>query len=260
MHRATGMHRALVVARFSLLEARRSGLPWLAACALAAALGLAAFVSQVALTEGAAVQAAVAGALLRAAAAFLVAVHVVAATAREANDKVLDFVLAFALSRPAWYLGKLAGFAAAGALIAGAFALPLLAWSAPPGVLAWAVSLAFECALVAAAALFFASALAQPAAALSATAGLYLLARSIGAIQAIASGSLAEATLAGRAAQLAVDGVALLLPRLDAATRTAWLLYEPPAVAELAPALAAIAAYTLLLVAAGLFDLSRRNL
>jgi hypothetical protein len=187
-------------------------------------------------------------------------VHVVAATAREANDKVLDFVLAFALSRPAWYLGKLAGFAAAGALIAGAFALPLLAWSAPPGVLAWAVSLAFECALVAAAALFFASALAQPAAALSATAALYLLARSIGAIQAIASGPLAEATLAGRAAQLAVDGVALLLPRLDAATRTAWLLYEAPAAAELAPALAAMAAYTLLLVAAGLFDLSRRNL
>jgi hypothetical protein len=127
-------------------------------------------------------------------------------------------------------------------------------------VLAWAVSLAFECALVAAAALFFASALAQPAAALSATAALYLLARSIGAIQAIASGPLAEATLAGRAAQLAVDGVALLLPRLDAATRTAWLLYEAPAAAELAPALAAMAAYTLLLVAAGLFDLSRRNL
>jgi hypothetical protein len=254
------MHRALVIARFTLLEARRGGLAWLAAGALAAALGLAAFVSQVALTEGAAVQAAVAAALLRAAAVFLVAAHVVAATAREANDKVLDFVLAFPLSRPAWYLGRLAGFALAGALIACAFAAPLLAWSAPAGVLAWAVSLAFECALVAAAALFFASALAQPAAAISATAGLYLLARSIGAIQAIASGPHAEATLAARAARLAVDGVALLLPRLDGATRTAWLLYEPPAAGEFGPLLAAIAVYTLLLVAAGLFDLSRRNL
>lgn len=254
------MHRALVVARFTLLEARRSGLPWLAAGALAAALALAAFVSQVALTEGAALQAAVAAALLRVAAAFLVAAHVVAAIAREANDKVLDFVLASALARPAWYAGRLAGFAAAGALLACAFAAPLVAWSAASAVLAWGVSLALECALVASAALFFASALAQPAAAMSATAGLYLLARSIGAIQAIASGPHAEGGFAAQAARLAVDGVALLLPRLDAATRTAWLLYEPPAARELAPALAALAVYSLLLAAAGLFDVSRRNL
>ncbi|MDW8467843.1 MAG: hypothetical protein RML56_01325 [Burkholderiales bacterium] len=86
----------------TLLEARRSGLPWLVVAALGAALALAAFVSQVALAEGRATQAAVAAALLRAAAVFLVAAHTVASVAREANDKVLDFVLAFPLSRPAW--------------------------------------------------------------------------------------------------------------------------------------------------------------
>jgi ABC-type transport system involved in multi-copper enzyme maturation permease subunit len=254
------MHGALAIARFALLEARRSPLPWLAGAALAAALALAAFVSQVAIAEGTKVQASVTAALLRAAAVFLVATHVVASIAREANDRVLDFVLASALSRPAWYLGKLAGFAVAGAILAVAFAAPLLLWAAPGAVAAWALSLALECMLVGAAALFFATALAQPAAALGATAGLYLLGRSIGAIQAIASGPIAPQGVGGRAAEWAVEALALLLPRLDAVSRSAWLLYDPPSAAEFGAAGAVLVAYTALLAAAGLFDLARRSL
>jgi len=58
------MPPALLIARAALLEARRTGLPWLALGLLAAALGLAAFLSQVALTEGRELQAAVVAALL----------------------------------------------------------------------------------------------------------------------------------------------------------------------------------------------------
>ncbi len=235
------MHGALAIARFALLEARRSPLPWLAGAALAAALALAAFVSQVAIAEGTKVQASVTAALLRAAAVFLVATHVVASIAREANDRVLDFVLASALSRPAWYLGKLAGFAVAGAILAVAFAAPLLLWAAPGAVAAWALSLALECMLVGAA-------------------GLYLLGRSIGAIQAIASGPIAPQGVGGRAAEWAVEALALLLPRLDAVSRSAWLLYDPPSAAEFGAAGAVLVAYTALLAAAGLFDLARRSL
>ena len=65
--------------------------------------------------------------------------------------------------------------------------------------------------------------------AITATAGLYLLGRSIGAIQAMAAAQLGEPSAASRIAQYAVDAIALLLPRLEAVTRTAWLLYEPPA-------------------------------
>ena len=56
------------IARFVLLEARRSGLPWLVAASVAAGVGLAAFLSQVAVTESLALQAAIVAALLRAAA------------------------------------------------------------------------------------------------------------------------------------------------------------------------------------------------
>lgn len=248
------------VARYVLVEARRSGLPWLAAACVAAALALSGFLSQVAITEGEALQAAAAAALLRGCAVFLIAAHVVASVVREANDKGLELALALPISRSAWYLGKLAGFACTGALVAALFALPLLAWAAPADLAAWCLALAVEAALVAAAALFFASALGQTVGAIAATAGLYLLARAIPAIQAIAGGPLAGDNLAGQGARWLVDALALLLPRMDVVARGDWLLYGAPPAAELAQALAGLALYFVLLAAAGLFDISRRNL
>ncbi|MBI1943642.1 MAG: ABC transporter permease subunit [Betaproteobacteria bacterium] len=251
---------ALVVARYAVIEALRSGLPWLAGACLLAALGLAGFLSRVAITEGAALQAATSAALLRACAVFLIAAHVVASVAREANDKGLELALALPISRPAYYLGKLLGFACCAALLATLFALPLLFWARPADLAAWWISLAAEAAMVAAAALFFASALSQTVAAIAAAAGLYLLARAMPAIQAIAGGPLADDTLAGGAARWVVDALALLLPRLDAVARSDWLLYGAPAADELALALAGLALYGVLLAAAGLFDFARRNL
>jgi hypothetical protein len=246
--------------RSVLLEARRGGLPWLAGGALVLGLALAAFVSQVALAESRALQAALAAAWLRACAVFLVAAQVTAATLRERQDKGLELMLSLSLSRSTHYLGRLAGFIACGAVLAAAFGLPLLLWASPAAVALWSASLAFEAALVAAAALFFAMALGQVVPALAATAGLYLLARSIGAMQAIAAGALGESSAAARIAEHAVDALALVLPRLDALTRTAWLLYEPPPAGVYAAALGSALLYTVLLAAAGLFDFHRRNL
>lgn len=250
---------AAILARTVLLEARRGGLPWLAAASIAAALALAAFLSQVALTEGRELQLALLGALLRACAVFLVAAQVASSTLREIHDKGLELMLSLPVSRSTHYLGRLGGFAGCGVALAAAFGLVLLPW-APPGVVAlWSLSLASEAALVAAAALFFAMTLAQFVPALAATAGLYLLGRSMAAIQAIAAGPAVADTLAGRAARFCVDAVALLLPRLDEVTRTEWLLYGAPPAPVLAGVFALLALYTALLVAAGLFDFHRRN-
>ena len=255
MNRATA-----TVARYVLVEARRSALPWLALAGVLAAIGLSGFLSQVAITEAAALQASTSAALLRACAVFLVTTHVISSVVREANDKVLELSLTLPISRSAWYLGKLLGYAGAGALITTLFALPLLAWAKPSDLAAWWLALAAETAVIAAAALFFASALGQTVSAIAAVAGLYLLARSISAIQAIAGGPLAVDNAAGQAARWLVDAFALLLPRLDAVARGDWLLYGAPPAVELAPALAGLAIYFVLLAAAGLFDFSRRNL
>jgi hypothetical protein len=96
-------------------------------------------------------------------------------------------------------------------------------------------------------------------AAIAATAGLYLLARAMPAIQALADTPLAAETWAGWLARGAVDAIAFVLPRVDAATRTEWLVYEAPPLAEYSAALAALGLYVILLTAAGLFDFQRRE-
>src|SRR5260221_349760 len=106
---------AAILARSILLEARRGGLPWLAVASIAAGLGLAAFLSQVALTESRALQTALLAALLRACAVFLIATQVAASTLREINDKGLEQMLSLPVSRGSQYLGRLAGYAACGA-------------------------------------------------------------------------------------------------------------------------------------------------
>lgn len=251
---------ALTVARYTLLEAVRSSLPWLSVACLCGALGLAGFLSNVAITEAAALQAVGAGTLLRACAVFLIAVHVVASVTREANDKGLEHALALPISRQAWYFGKLVGFSCAGGLVATLFALPLLFWAKAPDLSAWWISLVAETTLVAAAAMFFASAMAQAAAAMAAVAGLYVLGRSISAIQAIADTPLAQDSAASRGAGWVLDGLALLAPKLDGVTRSDWLLYGAPPAGELALLLAGLVLYVLLLAVAGVFDFSRRNL
>lgn len=251
---------AATLARFVLLEARRGGLPWIALACIALGVGLAGFLSQVAITESRSLQAAVVAAFLRASAAFLIAAHVASSTLREMNDKGLELMLSLPLPRSTQYLGRMAGHAACAIAIAMAFTAPLLLWVSPEAAGLWGVSLALECALVAAAALFFSMTLAQLVPAIAATAGLYLLARSITAIQAIAGGPLAEPSLAADAARWAVAAVSFVLPRLDGVTRTEWLLYGLPAPGAALAALGGLILYGALLLAAGLFDFYRKNL
>jgi len=169
-------------------------------------------------------------------------------------------MLSLPLSRAVQYLGRWLGHAWSAMLVAIAFSLPLLLWSPPMAVAHWGLSLAFELALVAALALFFAMAFGQLLPAVAASAGFYLLARVLGTIQAIAHAPLSEISWMQRAAQWLIDAVAFVLPRLDAVTRTDWLLYGTPAAAEYLIGLGSLALYALLLLAAGLVDLHRRNL
>lgn len=247
-----------VIARFVVLEALRGGLPWLALTCVAASVGLAMFLAQVALTETRELQATVCAALLRGCAAFLIATHVVASMAREASERGLEVALTLPISRSTYYAGKLAGFACGGLILATAFALPLLPWSAPESLLLWWLSLGMETAVVAAMSLFFATALSGVVPAIAATVGLYLLGRSVSTIQAIAAGPLLDRS--ENALRGAVDAFSFLVPRLDWGPRTEWLVYGSPAANELIATWAGSAIYLTLLAAAGLFDFNRRDL
>lgn len=249
---------AAILARLALLEARRGGLAWLALAAIVLAIGLGGFLAQVAITESRLLQTAVVAALLRVCAVFVIAAQVIAAVRREIDDRRLEAALALPLSRSTQYLGRLAGFALCGVVLAIAFCLPLLFWASPAAVAAWGFSLALELVLVAGAALFFAMSLSSVVTPLAATAALYLLGRSIGAVQAIAGGPLAADSLIHQLARRAVDSVALVLPALDRVTRTEWLLYGLDSRAYVA-AIGSLALYSALLAAAGVVDFQRRS-
>jgi hypothetical protein len=68
-----------------------------------------------------------------------------------------------------------------------------------------------------------------------------------------------EPSVANQAARFGVEAVALLLPSLDAVTRTEWLLYGAPDAAAFLAAMASLGVYVVLLAAAGLFDFHRRS-
>ncbi|HUQ75343.1 MAG TPA: ABC transporter permease [Burkholderiales bacterium] len=250
---------AAILARLAFVEARRGGMVWLALAAIALGIALGGFLAQVAVTESRMVQAAVVAALLRVCAVFLIAGQVVASVRREIDDRRLEMSLSLPLSRSTQYLGRLAGFALCATVLAALFAAPLLLWAPPVAVLAWALSLAGELVLVAAAALFFAMTIAQLVPALAATAGLYLLGRSVSAMQAIAGGPLTEESWLNLIARHALEAVGLLLPALDRVTRTEWLLYGLPDARTYAAVLGSLALYAALLTAAGVFDFQRRN-
>lgn len=257
----SAMHAGLTLARFVLKEARRTRLPLLVIAAVVAGFGLAAFLAQLALTESAQLQAAVLAAFFRVSCAFLCAAFVVTSMVRESNDKGTDLLLSLPISRTAFYLGKMAGFGAFGVIVAAAFSVVLLAWSPAAAVGAWFISLSLEMWLVTAISLFFVVTLADVVAALAATAGLYLLGRTVGSLQSISASPLAsEDGFLGRIAGWGIDAIALVLPPLGRATQTDWLLYAPPPPAEFVEISGGVALYAALITAAGLFDFHRRNL
>lgn len=250
----------LPIARVTLLEAGRSRLAWLIGAALLASLAIAGFLQQVAVIEAREVQAAIIAALLRACAVFFMVLFVVMSVVREANDKFFELVLSQAMPRSGYLFGKFLGFAAAGAMIAVALSVPIALFAPVARVPAWTLSLFGELLIMAAVSLFCVLTFTHVLTALSAAAGFYLLARSIAAIQIIAATSEQSVALAPRLADWFIQGVALVMPRLDLMTQTGWLIGAVPDARALAGLVAQTAIYVVLILGAALFDLYRREL
>lgn len=245
------------IARYTVLEVLRNHLLWVALAVLAAGIGLAAFVSAIALTETRETQVALLAAALRLAAVVMLAAFVVTGMAREAADKTTHLLLALPIPRTAWLVGKLAGYCAAALLPAALFGALIAFMAAPAQAALWTVSLICELWLVVACAVFCTVTLSRAVPALATVAGFYLLSRSLGIFELL--GHAPSGAAAPRAIGTLVDAIALLLPRLDQFTQAGWLLYDTGSVHALAHIAAQTAIYLLLLAAAAAFDLHRRE-
>lgn len=124
----------------------------------------------------------------------------------------------------------------------------------------WASSLLCELLIIVALTLLCSFTFAQVPIILSAVAAFYLLSRTMEAIRLMSRGPLVDTTEpSSRLIAGIVDGIAYVLPNLDRYTPTDWLIYHSGRLPELAGIAAQSAIYLALLVAAGLFDLFRRN-
>jgi len=129
----------------------------------------------------------------------------------------------------------------------------------PGGLAIWVVSLVCELLIVTAMSLFCVLTLTQVVPAFAAVAGFYLLSRSMAAMQIIAGAALQEPTLTDRVVNAIVELIALLLPALDRMTQTTWLLDSAPGASTLGAIVGQTAIYLVLIGAAALFDLYRKN-
>lgn len=251
---------SLTIAGYTLLEALRNRLLWLFGLMAVAAVGLSGFLNELALTESRQIQVALLAAALRLGAVFLLSAFVVTSMQREANDKGLELLLAMALPRAAYLIGKLFGFGALALLPALLFGGLCLFFAPPAQCLLWSVSLLCELWIVAAFCLLCVLSLNQTMPALAAAGAFYLLARGIGGLQALGHTRFAPHGPAQQAMSGGIDLLAALLPRLDSFTRTDWLVYHDGNPAQLLSIGLQTAIYVGLLTAAALFDLYRKSL
>jgi hypothetical protein len=233
---------------------------WLFLVVILAAQLIAGIAGAAAVTERNAIMVGMLAAVLRLAAVLLTALFVVNNIAREQADKASDLVLALAIPRYIYYLGKLLGCMLVAVCIAMLCSLPLLPYAAINQVLLWAISLSCELALVAALALLLMFTFSQIPVALTAVAGFYLLARIMDAIRLMAHGPLVDAhALSSRIIAHAVDALAYALPPLNDFTSSDWLIYGGGGLGDMKSIVMQTLVYLALLAGAGLFDLYRRN-
>ena len=254
------MRKILAIARFTLLEAARSRLFFLVLSAIGLLIVASFLIHELAITDSQRLQLAFLATGLRAASALIAAAFIISTLQREFNDKGPALLLALDLPRSHYVLGKVLGMSVAAMLIAFACALPLALFAPGAAWRLWTASLLLEAGMVAAISVFCGISLRGTATGLMLTLGFYVLAKSLATLQLISHASLDAASLAHRYMTALLDGLALLLPRLDQFAQTRWLVDGIQA----APVLGALALQALIFVAlvtsAAMFDMYRKNL
>lgn len=253
-------HQLKTIATYTLVEALRNRLMWMIGLVLLIGLGLSGFLNQLAITESRQIQIALLAAFLRFAAVFLLATFIVTTLVREFNDKGLELVLAMPLPRAGYALGKLFGFAALATIIAVLFGGMTLFFSPWQQSLMWTLCLIGELWIIAAFSLLCVFSFNQIMAALAAILAFYALTRSISALQLISTGPLSEVESSQKVINFLINMLAAVLPDLDQFTRSDWLVYHSGQWPMLLPLLLQTVIYLLLLGAASVFDLYRKNI
>ena len=238
----------------------RNRLLWLSLLVVAISFGLIEFIGDLAITEHRVTQVAILAAFLRLSAVVIVTMFVVSSTIRELQDKTLEMILAMAIHRGTYYLGKLAGFILVSVIIAVIFSTMLLLYADADQVVIWGLSLVLELMLVVALGLVMLFTFNQIPAAIAGVFIIYAAARAATSIYLMAKYPIiSHTTLAQKFMDGFVELLTWLLPDLHRYTQTEWLAYGTGSFDLLTPIVAQTVVYLLLLSGVALFDFYRKN-
>ena len=250
---------ALLIARYTFLEAVRNRLFTLVLVGLVCLLGLTEFIGELAITETWQIQGALTAFSLRLFTITVVGLFVVTSMVREFNDKGFEMLLSLAITRGSYYFGKFAGFALLGVIIVIAAGSILIIYCPLADVLYWSSSLICEVLLIIALSLLCLVTFNSITTAYIAVIAFYLLSRSMYIIQLISASPILESKAFSQVfMNFLLNAIAYILPDLNLFTRSEWLLYGADFTSIL-PVLIQTGIYLVLLVAAGLFDLYRKE-
>jgi len=248
------------ISKFTIIESMRNRLLWLSLLMMVIGFVLVEFVGDLAITEHRATQLAVLAVFLRLSAVLLIALFVVSSSLRELQDKTLEMILAMAIRRSSYYLGKLLGYIQLAILMGLGFGLLLLIYAPFEQVLIWSASLVLELVLVVALALVMMFTFKQTPAALTGVFIVYLASRVIASLYLMSQHPIISYDSIG---QKFMDGfvglMTWVLPDLSRYTQTEWLVYGPVDWTQLLPILMQTMIYLGLLSTIALFDFYRKN-
>lgn len=254
------MQKLTTIARYTFVEALRNRLFLLSLIGLVCLFGIAEFAGELAITESRQIQAALVATSTRWFLVITCALFVITSMVREANDKGIELILSLPVSRASYYFGKYCGFLLLAGVVLALSGLLLMLYTDLTSLTVWLLSLLCEIAIIIAASMLCLFTFSNITVAYIAVLSFYLLSRSIAAIQLLSTSPILESEdYSQQFMNQLVDMVAWVLPDLDTFTRSDWLVYGIADV-SLSPVLLQTVVYLMILFAAGLFDLYRKEM
>ena len=249
------------IAKYTLFEALRNRLIYLALAVLFIAILIYLFVAEITITESRLYSLVIMSSLLRVAVIFVISLFVITSLVREITDKGMATMLSLPLPRYSYFIGKLGGFSLLAGLLISLIFIILLCVAEPVNALVWSLSLFLEMLLVVTLSLFLLLTFQQVTAAFTAVMAFYFLCRSMSAILLINNSSLLQdQSLSHGIISILIESLAFLLPDLDRYTLSEWLVYGSYGANELFLILIQTLIYMSLLSLTALFDLYRLEL
>jgi ABC-type transport system involved in multi-copper enzyme maturation permease subunit len=248
------------IAFYTFREATQNRLFRLTFVGLICLLGVAEFTGELAITETRPIQAALLASMGRWFLVMTSALFVVTSMVREFNDKGTELILSLPVSKMTYYFGKYLGFVALSVVMSISICLLLLLYAEPLALLVWYISLVCETAIIISLSMLCLFTFSNVTVSFMVVISFYILSRSMEAIQLLSATPILETNTFSQEFMTGLANViAFLLPDLNNFSKSDWLVYGIED-SNITLILMQTIIYLAILISAGIFDLSRKEL